>query len=216
MIDLTNICVCVCVHAGGVVLSCRLSRQHSDLGTSLLNELLQVDLSQLFSQLFQLLLFLLRRKETEKTTDNNSIKFKVIWKGSFIALTSWHFPEIFFLCERQTPENVQTQFSLESASSCEEMNKASFSAEARAQSRRQQRNVAAGWLRNCRRGIVFLFRPLSNQAKNAGTPPRSLSPLSLPHASHTLLDLACTYGTLTPTRAHAAKKIHLASPQARD
>lgn len=34
--------VCLCTTG---VLSCRLSRQHSDLGTSLLNELLQVDMS---------------------------------------------------------------------------------------------------------------------------------------------------------------------------
>lgn len=38
------------------VLSCGLSGQHGDLGASLLNELLQVDLSKLFCQLLQLLL----------------------------------------------------------------------------------------------------------------------------------------------------------------
>lgn len=42
-----------------VVLSCGLSRQNSDLGTSLLNELLQVDLPKLLCQLLQRLLLLL-------------------------------------------------------------------------------------------------------------------------------------------------------------
>ena len=50
-----------CVHTVAV-LFCGLSRQHSDLGTSLLNELLQVDLSKLFCQQLQLLLLLLWRK----------------------------------------------------------------------------------------------------------------------------------------------------------
>lgn len=38
---------------------CRLSGQHGDLGPGLLDELLQVDLPQLFGKLLQLLLLLL-------------------------------------------------------------------------------------------------------------------------------------------------------------
>lgn len=48
----------VCIYTT-VALSRRLSRKHSDLGTSLLNELLQVHLSKLFCQLLQFLLLLL-------------------------------------------------------------------------------------------------------------------------------------------------------------
>lgn len=58
-------CVFVYVRIHAIVFCCRLSRQHSDLGTSLLDKLLQVDLSQLFSQLLQLLLLLLPQKNKE-------------------------------------------------------------------------------------------------------------------------------------------------------
>lgn len=72
-----------------------------------------------------------------------------------------------------------------------------------------QRKVSAHrWLHNSRQGIAYLFRPLSNQAKNAANslPP---IPFSLPHASHILLDF-----TLLHTRMHAGKDpSHIAASQ---
>lgn len=60
-----SVCLFECLHA--VVFPRWLSRQHSDLGARLLDELLQVDLSQLLGQLLQLLLLLLRRTKIIQT-----------------------------------------------------------------------------------------------------------------------------------------------------
>lgn len=49
-----------------------MSRQHGDLGPGLLDELLQVDLPQLFGELLQLLLLLLWHKKNNHENNNNT------------------------------------------------------------------------------------------------------------------------------------------------
>lgn len=53
------------------------SRQHCDLGTGLLDELLQINLPQLLSQLLQLMVHVLQRKSTDRNDYLEDVSLKL-------------------------------------------------------------------------------------------------------------------------------------------